>query len=65
VSAAGIVIHSAGAWVRLLAGPGIAYAVPEWSAVALGRMRGEPGLTVAALVVVTRVAFERVLEPDR
>lgn len=48
-------------WPRLLLGLIAGYLALQWTAVALGSMRGEAGLAVGSLVVVTCLAAERVL----
>lgn len=52
---------SADGWPRLLLGLAAGYLVLQGSAAALGSVRGEAGLAVGALVVLTCLAAERLL----
>lgn len=54
-----------GGWARLLLGLVAVFALFQWSAAALGSVRGEAGLVVGALVVVALFAVEGWLFGER
>ena len=54
-------VRSRESWLRLLLGLAFVYVVLQWTAAALGSVRGEFGLAVGALVVVACLAAERLL----
>jgi membrane protease YdiL (CAAX protease family) len=54
-----LTIDSPPRWARLIAGLIVAFAIFQWSAVALGSDRGQAGLIVGALGVAATLAVER------
>jgi membrane protease YdiL (CAAX protease family) len=54
-------VHTPGEWLRLISGLAITFAVFHWSADRLQSMRGEEGVTVCLIVLVSLAACERML----